>query len=294
MTADIVQKVDIQTTVKSERGTDIPVGIIIPEHRSGQKVPLVVACHGYMGNKDENGLFYGGVHNGSCAGAAEQLADLGIATARMSFSGCGDSKESFEFYNIDSMISDTEKAYEYVLKNYPSDKGRIGLLGWSNGGRTGALFADKHPEVKAMVLWAPVAANGAAMWPDIMNSVDQDYLKLHYEAETTGKAKITWWDGHKDDYLGWEFFKQNEEAKPVDALKKYAGKALMIVPGEDVVVPQWVYQNIIENTAIDHVTIPGADHSFGVDTNLPRLTEISLAITKSYFFKHLKYKEDTK
>ena len=284
---DIVQKVDIQITVKSERGTEIPTGIIIPEHKKEQNVPLVVVCHGYMGSKDEDGYFYGGVHDGSCAGLTERLADLGIATVRMSFPGCGDSKESFEFYNNKNMVSDAERAYEHVLRNYPIDIDNIGLLGWSNGGRIGILFAEQHSEVKVMVLSAPAAANGTDMWPDIMMSCGQDYDKLFYESRTTGKAKITWPDGHKADYIGWEFFRQNIEAKPLDALKKLKGETLMIVPDKDIVVPAWVYNDIVENTAIKHVTVTGADHSFGVDTNLPRLTEINLDITTAYFYKYL-------
>jgi dienelactone hydrolase len=281
-----MKRVDIQISVLSERGTDIPTGILVPEHHADQKVPLVIVCHGYMGNKDEDGYFYGGVHGGSSPGVTEQLADLGIATVRMSFPGCGESKESFLYYNNENMVSDAEKAYEYVLQNYPVDAGRIGLLGWSNGGRIGALFADRHPEVSVMVLWAPAAANGAAMWPDIMRSSGQDYDKLYNESKKTGKAKIIWPDGH-EDYLGWEFFRQNEEAKPLDALKRYRGDALMIAPDEDSVIPAWVYKDAIDNTMIKHVTIAGADHSFGLETNLPGLTEINLDITTSYFCKHL-------
>lgn len=281
-----MEKVDIQITIKSERGTEIPVGIIIPEHHKEQRVPLVIVCHGYMGNKDENGYFYGGVHGGCSAGVTEQLADLGIASVRMSFPGCGESKESFEFYNNENMISDAEKAYEYVLQTYPVDNDRIGFLGWSNGGRIGALFTERHPEVKVMALWAPAAANGAAMWPHIMMSSGQDYDKLYDESKKIGKAEITWPDGHKD-YLGWEFFRQNEEAKPLDALKRYKGEALMIVPDEDEVIPAWVYRDIIDNTKIKHVTVTGADHSFGFETNLPRLTETNLDVTVSYLYRHL-------
>jgi pimeloyl-ACP methyl ester carboxylesterase len=281
-----MKKIDIQITVKSGRGTEIPTGIIIPEHKIGQKAPLVVVCHGYMGNKDEDGYFYGGVHGGSSPGVTEQLADLGIATVRMSFPGCGDSKESFEFYNNANIISDAEKAYEHVLQNYPIDAGRIGLLGWSNGGRIGALFTEKHPEIKAMVLWAPVASNGSAMWRDIMRSAGQDFDNLYKEAQKTGKAKIVWPDGHKD-YIGWEFFKQNEEVKPLDALKKYKGEALVIVPDRDEVVPAWVYKDLMDNTSLKHLTVAGADHSFGVDAKLPRLTEINLDVTTAFFYKHL-------
>jgi Acetyl esterase (deacetylase) len=293
--SDSVQRTDIQIMVGSERGTEIPTGVIIPEHEEDQKVPLVIVCHGYMGNKDENGFFYGGVrrgsdggvHRGSNAGVAERLADLGIATVRMSFPGCGDSGESFEFYNNENMISDAERSYEYVLKNYNIDLQRIGLLGWSNGGRIGALFADRHPEVKVMVLWAPAAADGAAMWPDIMRSAGQDYAQLYHDAKKNGRARVILPDKPAGDYLGWEFFRQNEEAKPLEALKNYKGEALMIVPDCDAVVPSWVYNEIIDQTDIKHITITGADHSFGIDTNLPRLTETNLDVTVSYFYRHL-------
>ncbi len=276
-----------ELTVRSERGTEIPVGVIIPEHRKGKGVPLVIVCHGYLGNKDENGLFYGGVHDGSCPGITEQLAQAGIATVRMTYPGCGESKESLESYNIKNMISDTKRAYEYVLENYEINTGQIGLLGWSNGGRVAALFSEIHTEIKAMVLWAPVAANGGAMWPGIMKASGQDYHKLLNESEMTGRAKVIWQDGEKEDYLGIDFFKQNNKAKPLDALKKYTGRMLIIIPDQDEVVAPWVYEEITRNTSAEIMRITGADHSFGVDTNMPGLTKASLCATISYFYRKL-------
>ena len=76
-------------------------------------------------------------------------------------------------------------------------------------------------------------------------------------------------------------------AKPLDALKKFNGKGLIIIPDQDTTVPAWVYREIMDNVKSEIRIIKGADHSFGVDTGRPELTRINLDITTNFFQKHL-------
>lgn len=293
----IIKGIDLTFELESRRGTSIVTGITIPKLNEGETCPVVIMLDGYMGNRNGQGLFYGGI--GENLGIGEQICDLGIASVRLDFPGCGDSKESFAAYTVDNMLSDVEVVYHHILENYPIDPGRIGMCCWSNGGRIAALFAEKHQEIRTMVLWAPVAANGSAMWPHVVAALnprfeeiglteDEYYLQLRETAERDGVAEIPWFDGsEKTACLSSEFFDGNDNAKPLDALKKFKGDVLMVVAGKDTCVPRYVFQEIINNTEINWVTIDEADHDFGSETKNNRIIKTVQDVTASYLYRKL-------
>lgn len=283
---EMIEAVDTIVNVKSARGTDIPTGIVIPELESGRNVPLVILAHGLWDNMDLNGYFYGGVQGGANSGIAEKLRELGIASVRMDFPGCGTSTESLEAYTNENMVADVESAYAYMLENYECiDPERVAILGFSYGGRIAALFVEEHPEVKTMVMNSPVAANGGDMWAQVFVACGQDYDVLYEEAKANGKAKLMM--GEKEKYLSWDFFQQNETCKSCEALANYEGNALMLCGTEDAFLPVWNFEEIIANTDIDYLYIAGADHDFGFTGDNVRLTRTNMDIVVSYFYKHL-------
>ena len=92
---------------------------------------------------------------------AEALAKEGIASIRMDFPGCGDSTEPFTNNNLTNMLADLQAGREYAVANAAIDPERIGLLGYSMGGRLVSLLSEIDPTYKAMTVWAPAVSNGA-------------------------------------------------------------------------------------------------------------------------------------
>lgn len=94
---------------------------------------------------------------------AAGLVAEGVATVRVQFPGSGTSAESFQANTLENMIDDMYTALEYALEASEVagrfDTARIGLLGYSMGGRLAMLVAAKDPTFKAVALWAPAATD---------------------------------------------------------------------------------------------------------------------------------------
>jgi hypothetical protein len=282
---------EILIELTSKRETKINTGISFPEAKEGKKYPLVFMMDGYLGNRNADGFFYGGMMG--IAGIAEEICESGIASVRLDFPGCGESKEGFASYTIENMLDDVETVYDYMKANYPVDLDRIGMCCWSNGGRIGVLFAGRHPEVKTMVLWAPVAANGDYMWPHIVSVLDPEfqemglteeeyYRKLWNTAKKYGQAEVTLPDRSGKIPLSLGFFEGNYSAKPLDVLQKFNGNVLILVAGQDTCVSKNVFEEIIDNTEVNWVVLDRADHDFGAATQNSRLIKIVHELSVSY------------
>lgn len=118
-----------------------------PELAEGQKCPMVVLMHGFMGNKEsviERGL-------------ADRLENIGVASIRFDFNGHGESEGLFQDMTVPNEIEDALKVYEYARSlHYVSD---IALSGHSQGGVVAAMSAGElgADKVKCVVLLAPAA-----------------------------------------------------------------------------------------------------------------------------------------
>lgn len=112
------------------------------------KVPAVVICPGFAGTKC--GKFRMFVTLG------KELAKQGIAVFRFDYRGSGDSEGEFRDITLEGKTSDTEKCLEFLAHDPQIDPSRIGLLGRSLGGAIAVLTARRLPDIKSLVLWAPV------------------------------------------------------------------------------------------------------------------------------------------
>ena len=112
------------------------------------KVPAVVICPGFAGNKC--GKFRMFVTLG------KELAKQGIAVFRFDYRGSGDSEGEFRDITIEGKTSDTEKCLEFLSNDPQIDPTRLGLLGRSLGGAIAVLTARRMPIISSLVLWAPV------------------------------------------------------------------------------------------------------------------------------------------
>lgn len=113
----------------------------------GEKCPVVIIMHGFMGNKD--GMLEKLI--------ADKLAQNGIATVKFDFNGHGESEGEFSGMTVPNEIEDAKLVYEYV-KSLPF-VGDIALTGHSQGGVVASMTAGDlgADGVKCVVLLAPAA-----------------------------------------------------------------------------------------------------------------------------------------
>jgi len=129
----------------SKRQTEIPATILLPE--GDGPWPLVLLLHGHGSYRDENVGF---------VRIAEALAQRGIASLRMDFPGCGESREPFTQNHLSNMKDDVMDCLAHMLSAYPVLKEKAGLFGYSMGGRAALELAlEKSVHFAALSLLAP-------------------------------------------------------------------------------------------------------------------------------------------
>ena len=236
------------------RGIQVPVTLTMPDAESDVAAPLVVLVHGHGGTRQENGAF---------VDLAAMLAEVGIASIRMDFPGCGDSTEAFTHNNITNMLHDLESATRFAMERPGIDARRVGMVGYSMGGRLAMLAAsDRHA---AIALWAPVALNGKAPMIDYLGGAD-NYDRLRATAITEGSALfVTPWG--QEQQLGEQWFFDMERTKPLDAIAAYEGEVLVIHGSADNVITaengEAAEKAASSSIEASIILIEDADHGFG-------------------------------
>ena len=104
-----------------------------------KRLPFVIICHGFTGDKYEWGRF---------PTTANALNEAGFDALIFDFSGSGDNDR--EFITLSNQARDLEDVYAWARNQGYS---WIAAIGLSFGGLT--LLVAKLPEVKTLVFWAP-------------------------------------------------------------------------------------------------------------------------------------------
>ena len=134
----------------STPGNPINATIMVPNGKEGS-MPLVVMCHGYGGNRRNDGDHF--IQLGTI------LAQNGIAAVSIDFPGCGDSTAAQSAYTQSNMYEYINTTISNMSSQYDIDSTKIGLTGHSMGGRIASLYTQNGSySVAAVALWAP--ANG--------------------------------------------------------------------------------------------------------------------------------------
>lgn len=268
LTADYME---IPVTVKNgER--DVPAIVTLPAGNGA--FPAVVMNHGHGGSKDENVGF---------VGIAAALAKEGIASIRMDFPGCGDSTEPFTEENLTNRVSDSNACKDYLVANYPVNKAKLGILGYSMGGRTAALIVgERNNPYKAMVLLAGAVGDGQTLAENMAGGAE-NYEAAYNTAKTEGKYTITTQYGQVQD-LSQKWFDDMAASKPLDGAKNFTGPVLVMYGDQDTVVPADVnklsleaYKNATE------IVVKDADHGYGFYSDQSAVTEIVEGGISSFF-----------
>ncbi|MDO4940954.1 MAG: alpha/beta hydrolase [Erysipelotrichaceae bacterium] len=246
---------EINTFIKSNRNTDIPVTIVDCQIANAA---LIIFVHGFKADRHEGGRF---------SDVATELAKLGYSSIRMGFPGCDESKEDFINYSLTNNLNDIETCYKYMLDSYSIDNNRIGMIGYSMGARLTSIFANKHQELKTIGLWAGACFKdyggdnflGCDLknikeeinikgYCDYLNTFDNDIIKL-------SKQLI-------DDMISYN---------PIECLNSFKGNAIIVHGNKDITVDVNVgYDNFyaLKNAKNKKlVIIDDANHGFGLWDN---------------------------
>lgn len=269
-------------TIPGVRG-GIPATVQMPAKlaRAGE-VPLVVLCHGFTGDRTANGHF---------PTLAAKLAELGIATVRMDFAGCGSSTEPYTEYSLASMTDDVNSAIAFLQSEYGVD-GAIGLVGHSMGGRLVSLYPqDGQYPVAALALWSP--ANGAGLQGlEFLNIEDFSVVEaLAAEAEANGQAGTKW-----GVTISAEFVRGMRESDPNAALRACGLPVLLIYSGNEGPISETTQSETIatveslgEGRVVLEPFVDGNHNFYGADdAATARLDETLCTVTAAFLVQQLK------
>ena len=237
-------------------------------------------AHGHGGSRDEAGGF---------RRVAEALAKSGVASIRVDFPGCGDSTEPFTENNLTNMLRDLQAAREFAGSRPDIDNARVGILGYSMGGRLAVLLAEENPDYTVMVTWAPNVADGNSREVAELGGPEA-YRSLKQEAQETGVAEYTtrWGTTLR---LGPRWFTDLEESSPLRSLGKYRGPLLVLYGDQDDVVPPSTAEAAIASATsssevVRHV-VAGAEHGLGFYSNRPDIATDVVETTAAFFAQRL-------
>ena len=269
-------------TIPGVRG-GIPATVQMPAKlaRAGE-VPLVVLCHGFTGDRTANGHF---------PTLASKLAELGIASVRMDFAGCGSSTEPYTEYSLASMTDDVNSAIAFLQSEYGVD-GAIGLVGHSMGGRLVSLYPqDGQYPVAALALWSP--ANGAGLQGmEFLNIEDFSVVEaLAAEAEANGQAGTKWGVA-----ISAEFVRGMRESDPNAALRACGLPVLLIYSGNEGPISETTQSETIatveslgEGRVVLEPFVDGNHNFYGADdAATARLDETLCTVTAEFLVQQLK------
>ena len=213
-----------------------------PELKDGERCPMVLLCHGFMGNKE---------------GALEkQIAALlqaqGIASIRFDFNGHGQSEGRFQDMTVPNEIVDAKKVIEYV-SNLPYVES-VAITGHSQGGVVAAMTAGDlgAEKIKAVVLLAP-----AAVLRD--DAIRGSTMGATYDPFNLGEY-VELFRGMR---LGAEYIRTAFSLPIYETAAKYQGPALIIHGTGDRVVPYTYGERFHQIwNGSELVIIDKADHGF--------------------------------
>lgn len=220
--------------------------------KGSKKFPLVVICHGLGSTKTQRRFVR----------LARALEKNGVVSFRFDFEGCGDSEGNFQALTVKGQIADLGLAMNWVLKQKWVDKNRIAFVGHSLGTLIVALYAaqskfsaksvprSREFLLRGLVFWAP-AFDQKGLFPvwqtpkDLKKWKKQGYLI------------------RKDDKMGINYLKENQDKDYSPLLAKIKAPILIIHGQKDDVVPVKFSKKLAkEYQNIKLVIYSGADHKF--------------------------------
>jgi len=236
-----------ETAVTIEGGFDgnaIEGKLSLPRTRDVPR-KVVLLFHGFQGHMDEVGDLYGDL--------AARLAEAGIASLRINFSGEGERNGYVASSTFDSRVGEAEAALNFVKDRYPAAK--LGVVGFSLGGLTTMGLIGRQPDAfESVVLWSAAQ--------EMRISGNETYDNAVREALKNGRATYKDWT---DITLTREFVTGFVGVNTARHLKQFDGSLLTIRGDRDFLPrfdPDWL--NLSPSQDKSFLLIGGADHIFNV------------------------------
>lgn len=246
---------------------EIPATVCLPMGEG--PFPAVVMLHSTASKRDE-------VKDAYMLTAGLLATVYHIATIRIDFPGCGDSKADVTQYNFTSAVADAAAAAAYMQEIEVVNPDAIGIMGWSQGGTDALLACARHPEIfRSIVTWA-----GA---PDLREMVNESNYK---EVQKKGYTDIKV-NANVKIRVGQQWCEEVKNTDVLGEFSSFAGPVLAIAGTQDRLVdPAWAEKIAAssgnENSAPYY--IEGMDHSFNVfqEGNLHSLLH-AVTVTGTFF-----------
>ena len=217
------------------------VGTLETPDNATKPAPVVLMLHGFTGSRDE--LPVKDTDEGVFARTARQLAENGYASLRIDFRGSGESQGAWEDTTFSGQIADAVAAIDWLKNSRDIDNDNISILGWSQGGLVAAHAAAERPEVKSVILWAPVT-NPMATFSSLFGS-ETVMNAIAGAPETPHTVKLPW---GVDTTLKGAFYQELPVTSPAAAIAGYEGPLMVIVGTKDTLVtPQPAAGQILLN-----------------------------------------------
>ena len=235
-------KEEVVSVPSSNGDHQISAVLTVPVEVEGE-YPLVVMLHGFGGYKDEGvGFIY----------IARTLARYGIASIRMDFAGTGDDQLDFTAYTFDSAASGGDDCLAYAIANANVDENKLGIFGYSNGGRIATLITGRDPEkYDVRVLLAPA----------VIADIEGDTMALEACGEL-GYIPMEWFGATLK--ISKEYYESSLDFDMhFEEYEKAIMPTLVIRGTEDPFVSQEIVDAYCEVTGSDKLLIYGSDHGYG-------------------------------
>jgi len=219
----VIENVTIEGPYKT-----IPAEIQKPSCRAGEKLPLVIICHGLTGNRDEMHL----------TSLADSLQNLGIASIRFDFNGHNADTANFVHHCISKEINEALAVYNYVSSLPWVDEKRIGLTGHSQGGYVAGCTAGElgSSKIACLALLAPAASihyrslKGLTSKGVPFDVSKLDSLITNAAADPQAPQGIEYKKGRM---LGWQYLKDAMEIDPHKMAERYDGPTIIVQGTKD-------------------------------------------------------------
>jgi hypothetical protein len=236
-------------------------------------------AHGHGGTRNESGAFQG---------VADELRKNGIASIRMDFPGCGESSEPFTENHLTNMLADIRAARAYAAEHERIDPQRIGILGYSMGGRL-AMLATAQDTYSSVVLWAPAASNGSESMHDFVGG-QEAYERLEAEARDSGSVIIeSPWGALQN--IGLQWFTDMSETQPLSVIERYEGALLVLYGNRDEAIHprnsrQVIVSAVRSRPKLEYVVDAGG-HGLGFYDDKPVMADAVVTATTRFFIDTL-------
>lgn len=274
------EKYSEEDVIYESGGVEVHATVTMPVNN--EKVPYVIICHGHGGSRSENG---------GLNAIAQELAEKGIASIRMDYPGCGDSKEQFRNNNLTNMIQYTEDAMKYMDNHYAVNKDSVGIFGYSMGGRISLeMLANKKYNFKAICLLAP-AADTEDLKKLFGGTENWELLKKTAQESKDGYVDFTTIYGQKQE-LSTKWFADLEEKDFTTLMqevkKSYNGPSMVIYAVDDIAVSPSVSKGVAETLGSKVILTPEDGHSYGFYSDKAYVKRIVVENTVDFFEDKLK------